>query len=171
MKGRFGFFALPLLGEQNCLTAISYTSKIDDWLLPESFPVDSESHRNMEIVKECFAKACTIYVRRAASESASMGLSGLLQDTLISEFMDCMTKILPEDPGAHALVWPIYITGAETTDLAQRKVLTQYLERIYGRTKFRNISSALISWKRIWSRNDGTRWTQCLPQYVDTLVM
>lgn len=169
---RFELLALPLLGEEAGVSAISRSfDSWQNWLTCEKYAHDSESHRVIDMIRQVFAVACTIYLCRATSGSTSQTTRDAGQEAKIQELIDRVSEISPDAPGAHALVWPIYIAGAEASNLTQRRFCTQYLYRIYDRTKFRNVPIAAESLERIWTRNDNKRWTQCLPEYANVLVM
>ena len=73
--------------------------------------------------------------------------------------------------GAHALVWVCFIAGAETSDQQQREFFVARMNETYERTRFRNIPAAVESLQRIWMRKSGQKWTSCLPELTQVLVM
>jgi hypothetical protein len=85
--------------------------------------------------------------------------------------MERISKISPHDPGAHALVWPCFVAGAEASEARQRAFFVDYMNSIYARTQFRNIPLAVQSLENIWASKRGTRWTYFLPEISKILVM
>lgn len=147
-----------------------------NWLIYEEFPPESENHRFIEQIRFCFAAACDIYVRRATSEDAASGKYSppqcdALQTANIQAMIERLSRIPPQSPGAHALVWPCFVAGAETTDPDQRAFFVGYMNGIYARTKFRNIPAAVDSLERLWANKRGQRWTQYLHEFSNVLVM
>jgi hypothetical protein len=164
------------MGEHDGVPMMQGTFRLwQNWLTADNFPVESENHRIVDKIRMCFASASDIYLRRATSdntESISPDLSNYvkIQTSAIQHLIERISDISPNTPGSHALVWPCFVAGAEATDPSQRTFLVDYMDRIYARTKFRNIPAAIESLKRLWSYK-GKRWTQCLPEISKVLVM
>ncbi|KAH4812866.1 hypothetical protein HBI73_035310 [Parastagonospora nodorum] len=172
----FELLGLPLLGEHHGMLALQRFSHWEDWLTCEQFPEGSESQRILDEICLCFAAASDIYTRRATSEEAESSRLARLHphtfdDLNLKNLMERISLIPPCSPGAHALVWPCFVAGAETADPGQRAFFVEYMNSIYARTKFRNIPTAVRSLENIWARKGGKRWTQCLPELSNVLVM
>lgn len=172
----FELLGLPLLGEHHGMLALQKFSQWEDWLTCEQFPEGSESQRILDETCLCFAAAHDIYKRCATSEDAGFsGPATLCPDAVdnfnINKLVERISLIPPCSPGAHALVWPCFVAGAETADPGQRAFFVDYMNSIYARTKFRNIPTAVRSLENIWARKGGKRWTQCLPELSNVLVM
>jgi hypothetical protein len=174
---RFELLALPLLGEHDGVLALQRCFKPwQNWLTYEQFPPDSEHHQIVEEIRLCFAAACDIYVRRATSEGAAYGTykapqDDALQTSTIQDMIERLSRISPQAPGAHALVWPCFVAGAEAADPDQRSFFVGYMNSIYARTKFRNIPAAVASLEKLWASKRGQRWTQYLHEFSNVLVM
>ncbi|KAH7074838.1 fungal-specific transcription factor domain-containing protein [Paraphoma chrysanthemicola] len=173
----FELLGLPLLGEDTGVSAIKRSFQSwQDWLTCEQFPADSENHQILDKIRLCFAAACTIYIRRATSENtesspAMRSQYNQLQASTIQDLIGRLSNIPPHTHGAHALVWPCFVAGAEASDFDQRAFFVSYMESIYARTKFLNIPVAVQSLKALWASKGDKRWTQCLPEYNKVLVM
>jgi hypothetical protein len=171
--------SLPLLGEHDGVLAIRNSFQSwQNWLTCEQFPPESEHHRIVDEIRLCFAGACDIYVRRATCDDSPSSSAhpqdpqdNSLQSSAIQALMARISRISPHDPGAHALVWPCFVAGAEASETHQRTFFVDYMNSIYARTKFRNIPLAVQSLENIWSSERGTRWTLCLPEISNVLVM
>jgi len=142
----------------------------------ENFPADSENYRIIDKIRLCFAAACTIYTRRATSEdvefsSETRSQYSTLQASTIQGLIGRLSNIPPHTDGAHALVWPCFVAGAEASDPDQRAFFVNYMESIYARTKFRNIPVAVQSLENLWASKGEKRWTQNLSEYSKVLVM
>jgi hypothetical protein len=168
---------LPLLGEDTGVLTIKKSFESwQNWLTCEQFSVGSESHRILDQIRLCFAAACTIYIRRATSKnigssSTAFSQGGDLQNSTIQDLIGRISQTPPHTPGAHALVWPCFVAGAEASDPDQRAFFVTYMNSIYARTKFRNIPMAVQSLENLWSNKGERRWTQCLSEFSNVLVM
>ncbi|KAL5377430.1 hypothetical protein DPSP01_009768 [Paraphaeosphaeria sporulosa] len=173
----FELLCLPLLGEHTGVSAIQRSLQSwYDWLTPEQFAAGSENHQNLNGIRFCFDAAFTIYTRRATSENINSSVDSRsqysrLQALTIQEVAQRLSLMPPHTDGAHALVWPCFVAGAETSDPDQRAFFVNYMESIYARTKFRNIPLAVQSLRRFWESKGERRWTQYLPEYSKVLVM
>ncbi|KAL6708162.1 hypothetical protein ACN47E_003346 [Coniothyrium glycines] len=173
----FKLLGLPLLGEDSGLLAIresfqSWTS----FLSYEALPADSTERRVMETVRQCFASACAIYIRRASSKDFITRPGSLLGDDPVQQstvhlLIDRLSNIPPQAPGAHALVWVCFIGAAESNDPIQRQFFVDYMHGIYAKTRFENIPIAVQSLQNIWANKGKKRWTQCLSELSQVLVM
>ncbi|KAH9872740.1 hypothetical protein J1614_005134 [Plenodomus biglobosus] len=175
----FKYVGIPQLGEDNGLPAVmeSYQSMIS-WLPPacEQLPTGSEEVLIMETIRQCFILASVIYIRRATTElsddpASSSSIEDDSQQPLIEDLVMRLSEVPPTSPGAHALVWVCFVAAAETADPIQRQFFVDYMLGIYERTKFRNITVGVQSLERIWSRRGNKRWTQCLSELSNVLVM
>lgn len=178
---RFELLSLPLLGENiGVLTIKKAFDWMLDWFSFSDLPADCEDRQVTDMIRQCFASACAIYVRcasRGSSSSshytASFPRANLdpIHGSNIERIIELMSRISPGARGAHALVWVCFIAGADTNDPVQRVFFLNYLNEIYARTQFHNIPAAVRSLENIWARNRGERWTQSLPQLSKVLVM
>ena len=177
---RFELLGLPLLGEHAGILAIQRSFQSwQDWLTCEQFPADSEYHRIIDKIRLCLAAACTIYIRRATTENtentesppAARSQYNALQASTIAGLMGRLSSIPPHMAGAHALVWPCFVAGAEASDPDSKAFFVNYMESIYALTKFHNIPVAVRSLKTLWASKGEKRWTQYLPEYSRVLVM
>lgn len=168
---------MPLGGEDIGLPAIERSFQSwQNWLIHAHNSIDSETHSIIEEVRQCFDAAISIYVRRATSNDTN--LPSLppsqyhdMQDATIRSLILRLACISPDTHGAHALVWPCFIAGAEASDPQQRAFLVAYMNGIYEKTMFRNIPIAVQSLENLWASKGDKRWTQCLPEISKVLVM
>jgi hypothetical protein len=133
-------------------------------------PEESEDRIMADRVRQCFISACAIYTR-CATNSTSDATVNLIQKNAIKELIEVMSGIPASFRGSHALVWVCFVAGAETTDEAQRAFFVNRMREIHQRTRFGNILAGIESLKSIWSRKTNERWTLCLPQLSNVLVM
>ncbi|KAH7356371.1 fungal-specific transcription factor domain-containing protein [Pyrenochaeta sp. MPI-SDFR-AT-0127] len=171
----FEMLGVPLLGEEvGVLTVMKASDSLTDWLSYPHLPDDSDDRRAAETIRQCFISACAIYTRRAASANTSsyFGFSDdVIQKLAIEQLISNISRISPSARGAHALVWVCFVAGAEATEQAHREFFVQRMKQTYAQTQFRNIPAAIESLEKIWSRKNGERWTLCLPQFSNVLVM
>lgn len=154
----------PLLEEEDGVRFIQQTfDSCTDWLPCEELPPDCQDRRNVILIRQCFAEACNIYLGRATTDHE--------QDLTIERLIRLVSQIDSDARGAHALVWVCFIAGAETKDQKQRDFFVDRMNEVYQRTRFRNIPAAVQSLRRIWMRKSGQKWTSCLPELTQVLVM
>lgn len=133
------------------------------WLSYDHLPTDCEDRRVANSLRECFAAACRIYLRRATTDDNL--------ESSVEHLISLISKIDPDSHGAHALPWVCFIGGAESVKPDHRALFVNRMHEIYARTKFRNLPAAVESLEEIWARKDPNRWTLCLPILSKTLVM
>lgn len=154
----------PFLEEEGGVRFIQQTfNGCTDWLSCEELPPDCQDRRNVILIRQCFAEACNIYLGRATTDHE--------QDLAIKRLIQLLSRIDSDAPTAHALVWVCFIAGAETNDPQQRDFFVARMNETYQRTRFRNIPAAVQSLQRIWMRKAGQKWTSCLPELTQVLVM
>lgn len=139
-----------------------------------NLPEGCEDRRIAELVHQCFILACNIYTNCANSTDVTPeqgAFYGPIPEQAIQQLIDKMLQISPNVRGAHALVWVSFVAGAASTSQMQRAFFVERMNQVYERTKFRNIPTAIRSLVNIWSREDGKRWTLCLPLLSNVLVM
>jgi len=173
-QGRFELLGLPLQGEHSGISAIQKSFQTWWDFLHEQHAADEESRRTINEIRHCFDSACTIYIRRAttcSSPSPSDSHYHNTQASTIRNLMQRLSHIPPDTHGAHALVWPCFVAGAEASDPEQRAFFVDYMNSIYARTQFRNIPIAVQSLGNLWRSKGEKRWTQCLPEISNVLVM
>lgn len=169
---RFELLGVPLLGEEvGVLTLMKASKSLMSFLSFSHLPEDSEDRRIAVLIRQCFVSACNIYTRCAANADAVSRFHDTIQAQSIHQLIGVISQVSPNDRGAHALVWVCFIAGAASTDQSQREFVVNRMEQVYARTRFRNIPTAIQSLKNIWARRPGERWTVCLPQLSNVLVM
>ncbi|KAG8170296.1 hypothetical protein KVR01_001041 [Diaporthe batatas] len=160
----FTMLGQPFLEEEGGVRFIQQTfNGCTDWLSCEELPPDCQDRRNVILIRQCFAEACNIYLGRATTDHE--------QDLAIKRLMQLLSQVDSDAPTAHALVWVCFIAGAETNDPQQRDFFVTRMNETYQRTRFRNIPAAVQSLQRIWKRKAGQKWTSCLPELTQVLVM
>ncbi|EUC40020.1 hypothetical protein COCMIDRAFT_10017 [Bipolaris oryzae ATCC 44560] len=168
----FELLGVPLLREEvGVLTMMKASESLMSFLSFFHLPEDSEDRRIVDLIRQCFVSACNIYTRCAAGADAVSRFHNTIQEESIHQLIGVISQISPNDRGAHALVWVCFIAGAASTDQSQRDFFVHRMEQVYARTRFRNIPIAIQSLENIWARRSGERWTVCLPQLSNVLVM
>lgn len=153
------------------LTIMKASESLMSFLSFSHLPENSEDRRIADLIRQCFVSACNIYTRCAANADAVSIFHDTIQAQSIYHLIGIISQVSPNDRGAHALVWVCFVAGAASTDQSQRDFFVHRMELVYARTQFRNIPTAIQSLKNIWSRKPGERWTLCLPQLSNVLVM
>ncbi|EUC27996.1 hypothetical protein COCCADRAFT_110278 [Bipolaris zeicola 26-R-13] len=168
----FELLGVPLLGEEvGVLTMMKASESLMSFLSFSHLPEDSEDRRIADLILQCFVSACNIYTRCAVDAHAVSRFHDTIQEESIHQLIGLISQVSPNDRGAHALVWVCFVAGAASTDQSQRDFFVHRMEQVYARTRFRNIPTAIQSLKNIWARRPGERWTVCLPQLSNVLVM
>lgn len=153
------------------LTMMKASESLMSFLSYPNLPVDSDDRRIADLIRQCFVSACNIYTRCAANADAISRFHETIQEQSIHQLIGIISQISPSARGAHALVWVCFVAGAASTDQSRRDFFVHRMEEVYARTHFRNIPTAIQSLKNIWARRRGERWTVCLPQLANVLVM
>ncbi|KAI0604630.1 Fungal specific transcription factor domain protein [Pyrenophora tritici-repentis] len=172
----FEMLGIPLLSESNGIATLQGLSRWQDWQMYEQFPEGADNRRIILKIRQCYSAACDIYIQRATSGNKEWPISTLHQSelnryTTTHHLMELLSQIPPDMPGAHCLVWPCFLGGAEATDHHQRNFFVDYMYHIYARTGFRNILVAVQSLQNLWASKGDERWTLCLPEHSSVLVM
>jgi hypothetical protein len=173
-ESRFELLGMPLAGEHRGIAAIKKSFKSwQHYLMQEQRPSglgEEESTRMLSQVRQCFDAACSIYVRRATSTPPLTQPSA--QTSTLQHMIHRLSHIPPHSHGAHALVWPCFIGGAEASEPAQRAFFVSYMWSVYAKTGFGNIPVAVKGLEELWrGKVAGRRWTECLREFSDVLVM
>lgn len=130
-----------------------------DWTVYD-LPPDSEHNRVLSLSRLAFIKASQIYLGRATGNQDQWQLLECLKHIV--------SRVKPNEPGSHALVWVCFIAAADSTDPEHRRFFTERMQQVYTKTRFQNISAAIESLPRIWSSQTTGRWTE---ELIPTLVM
>ncbi|KAE8371989.1 hypothetical protein BDV26DRAFT_111831 [Aspergillus bertholletiae] len=159
----FQFLGQPLLNESQGMDALGFhPSRYLDWTDYE-LPPESRHNRILSVVRQAFIEASQIYILRATTNHN-------LWDRLES-LKQLVSRVDPDEQGAHALVWVCFIAAADSTDPAHRHYFTERMNQVFARTKFQNIVAAVGTLPDIWARQGSERWTSNLIQLTPTLVM
>lgn len=75
----------------------------------------------------------------------------------------------PTAEGAHTLVWPYFIAGAESIIKDDRDFFRARLDHIWETTGYRNVLVAMNALDDIWKRPSAP-WTSWLPR-IATIIM
>jgi hypothetical protein len=167
---------MPLAGEHSGIAAIKKSfKKWQHYLMQEQCPSGSEEGedgtRMLSQVRLCFDAACSIYVRRATSHTSPSNHPSSQTSTL-QDLITRLSLIPPHSHGAHALVWPCFVAGAEASEPDQRAFFVSYMLSVYAKTGFENIPVAIRGLEELWrGKKAGRRWTECLREFSDVLVM
>ncbi|SMR64417.1 unnamed protein product [Zymoseptoria tritici ST99CH_3D1] len=168
----FELLGVPLLGETaGVLTLQKASESLTGWLSYPHIPEESEDWRLTESIRQCFLLACDIYKQCAECPEENPNLDESLQARSIQQLIDVVSQITPAARGAHALVWVCFIAGAASIDPTHRTYLVHRMEQVYARTHFGNIPGSIQSVQNIWAREEGERWTVCVPRVANVLVM
>jgi hypothetical protein len=164
MTARFTMLGQPVLEEEDAVRFIQQTFDCcTDWLPCEQLPPDCPDRRNVMLIRQCYAEACSIYLGRATTNHE--------QDLAIERLIELVSQVDSDWRGVHAVVWVCFIAGAETNNQKQRDFFVDRMNEVYRWTRFRNIPAAVESLQKIWGRKPGQKWTSCLPELTQVLVM
>ncbi|EDU44590.1 C6 zinc finger domain containing protein [Pyrenophora tritici-repentis Pt-1C-BFP] len=133
----FEMLGIPLLSESNGIATLQGLSRWQDWQMYEQFPEGADNRRIILKIRQCYSAACDIYIQRATSGNKEWPISTLHQSelnryTTTHHLMELLSQIPPDMPGAHCLVWPCFLGGAEATDHHQRNFFVDYMYHIYA---------------------------------------
>lgn len=116
---------------------------------------------------EAFCQARAIYLLRSQiilteEEEAEMPLR-------VERLKQLLIDLDPTAEGAHTLVWPYFIAGAESIIQADRDFFYTRLGHVWETTGYRNVLVAMNALQDIWKRPDEP-WTWWLPR-IATVIM
>jgi hypothetical protein len=168
MTRRFQLLGQPLLSEPQGIHILqSPPDQTLDWLSYD-LPAHSTHHTLLARTRQAFTLASHIYLNRVTTSTSSY--EG--QSALTARLRQLITQIDPDGPGAHALVWACFIGAADTADESHRRFFVDRMERVYAKTRFRNVRAAVQALPGIWTRGEtGRRWTEEMGWAADVLVM
>lgn len=159
----FQFLGQPLLNETQGMNALGFhPSHYLDWTDYE-LPPESRHNRVLWVVRQAFIEASQIYILRATTNHD-------LWDRLES-LKQLVSRVDPDEQGAHALVWVCFIAAADSTDPEHRRFFTERMNQVFAKTKFQNIVAAVRTLPEIWAQQGSGRWTSNLIQLTPTLIM
>ncbi|RHZ52630.1 Zn(II)2Cys6 transcription factor [Aspergillus thermomutatus] len=159
----FQLLGLPLLSEHHGMHILQTPpDQTLDWLAYD-LPAHSSHHTLVGLTRQAFTLAAHIYLNRITTNTDQRDLTERLR-RLISQ-------IDPDGPGAHALVWACFIAAADTADETHRRFFVERMERVYLKTRFRNVITAVQALPGIWARRGERRWTEDLFRSTAALVM
>ncbi|GMG07201.1 unnamed protein product [Aspergillus oryzae] len=159
----FQFLGQPLLNETQGMNALGFhPSHYLDWTDYE-LPPESRHNRVLWVVRQAFIEASQIYILRATTNHD-------VWDRLES-LKQLVSRVDPDEQGAHALVWVCFIAAADSTDPEHRRFFTERMNQVFAKTKFQNIVAAVRTLPEIWAQQGSGRWTSNLIQLTPTLIM
>jgi hypothetical protein len=129
--------------------------------------VGSSKSLALLLYHEAFCQARAIYLLRSQVTLAEK------EEAKMPQRIECLKALLidldPTAEGAHTLVWPYFIAGAESTIQEDRDFFHTRLGHIWGTTGYRNVLVAMNALQDIWKHPDEP-WTSWLPR-IATIIM
>ena len=132
-------------------------------------PLSAGSSKSIALLlyHEAFCQARTIYLLRAQT------VLTVEEEAEMPQRIQCLKQLLidldPTAEGAHTLVWPYFIAGAESAIQEDRDFFYARLNHIWETTGYRNVLVAMNALQDIWKRPDEP-WTSWLPR-IATVIM
>lgn len=190
------FFASPMLGESTALAdfcqvsadplgslekysprrqALLTLTAVEDHGPTVSRTKDLElADARTQLYSDINWRATQMYLLRASSAS-SPGQSNSVDAVMLGHVAGIrvlLEQVDPASPGAHTLVWPIFVAAAEARTRYDRNFFSAALRRIWDRTGYANVLRGLEALPGIWASqaSKGPRWTAALPE-LKTVVM
>jgi hypothetical protein len=165
---RIEFFALPMLNVNSRMEILTHEYQPFSVELRE-VPLSTGSSKSISLLlyHEAFCQARAIYLLRAQiilteEEEAEM-------PDRIERLKQLLIDLDPTAEGAHTLVWPYFIAGAESNIQNDRNFFHGRLGHIWETTGYRNVLAAMNALQDIWKRPDES-WTSWLPR-IATVIM
>ncbi|KAF7547131.1 hypothetical protein G7Z17_g7943 [Cylindrodendrum hubeiense] len=122
----------------------------------------------VHLYEEAFRLAMDIYQHRA--NSATIPVSEDLMTRRVQQLKATIERVDPAYPGAHVLVWPLFVGAAEAEEEEHRDYFTEKLSYIWRTTGYANVLKAINSLPGMWEKRGVQRWTTRLPQ-VSVMIM
>ncbi|KAE8414358.1 hypothetical protein BDV36DRAFT_265443 [Aspergillus pseudocaelatus] len=159
----FQFLGQPLLNETQGMDALGFhPDHYLDWTDYE-LPPDSRHNRVLSVVRQAFIEASQIYILRATTKHDLWNR--------LESLKQLVSRVDPDEEGAHALVWVCFIAAADSSDPEHRHYFTERMNQVFAKTKFENIAAAVRTLPDIWAQQSSSRWTLNLIQLTPTLIM
>jgi hypothetical protein len=96
--------------------------------------------------------------------SASVNPPIAASTALVEHFKNTLESLPPSSPGAHVLVWAVFIAASASQTSEQREFFTDYLHRQHQRNGFSNIPRSLEYLESTHQRGSRSNWTSRLPE-------
>lgn len=165
---RIEFFALPMLKVNSRMEILTHEYQPFSVEL-RAVPLSDGSSKSLALLlyNEAFCQARAIFLLRSQvilteEEEAEMPLR-------IESLKQLLIDLDPTAEGAHTLVWPYFIAGAESTMQDDRDFFHTRLGHIWETTGYRNVLVAMNALEDIWKRSSES-WISWLPR-IATVIM
>lgn len=162
------FFALPILKSDSRMEILAHEYQPFSAEL-RAVPLSAGSRKSLALLlyHEAFCQARAIFLLRSQiilteEEEAEM-------PSRVQSLKRLLIDLDPTAEGAHTLVWPYFIAGAESKMQDDRDFFHTRLSHIWDMTGYRNILVAMNALEDIWKR-PSQPWTSWLPQ-IATVIM
>jgi len=129
--------------------------------------VGSSKSLALLLYHEAFCQARAIYLLRSQATLTEEDEAEMPHR--IERLKQLLIDLDPTAEGAHTLVWPYFIAGAESINTDDRDFFHSRLDHIWETTGYRNVLVAMNALQDIWKRPDEP-WTSWLPR-IATVIM
>lgn len=115
--------------------------------------------RALRTVADLQQQAYMIYLMSASANPPVAAATALVE-----HFKTTLESLPPSSPGAHVLVWAVFIAASASQTPEQREFFTDYLHKQHQRNGFSNIPRSLDYLESTRERGYRSNWTSLLPE-------
>ncbi|VUC30173.1 unnamed protein product [Clonostachys rosea] len=165
-------YAAPHISEIAGLETLTSQSQWDQYFDCVRYCSQSESQGALRVaaITDVMQQAHDIYLQGLDSASWALGdETGAAVATdpgdRIERFKMTLEQLPADGPGAHVLVWAIFLVAAASSSERHRTFFKEILLRRYSQSRFANLLKGIRHLPQIWIKTDnGIRWTQLLSE-------
>lgn len=119
--------------------------------------------------EQIFDHATEIYSMRMESAESTVHPDRYMKDRIQNLRMLCEQLDLAA-PGAHVIVWPIFVAAAESKSDDDRHYFTDVLRRLYEKVGYANIHRGIEVLPELWAQRKKTSWVSALAEYKGLVI-
>ncbi|XXG97046.1 mRNA 3' end processing factor [Hypoxylon texense] len=124
---------------------------------------------HVPIYEQIFSHAVEIYATRMASTDWSVHLDHYMEECIRKLRALCKQLDLAA-PGAHVVVWPIFVAAAESSSDDDRRYFTGILTRLWEKVGYANICRGLEVLPELWAQRNKISWVSALAEYKGLVI-
>ncbi|CAI6089440.1 unnamed protein product [Clonostachys chloroleuca] len=165
-------YAAPHISEMAGLETLTSQSQWDQYFDCVRYCSQSQSQGKVRLaaIEDVMQQAHDIYLQ--GLDSASWALDDEKRraadtdpEDRIERFKITLEQLPADGPGAHVLVWAIFLVAAASSSERHRVFFKEVLLKRYSQSRFANLLKGIKHLPQIWVRTDnGIRWTQLLSE-------
>ncbi|CAG9942833.1 unnamed protein product [Clonostachys rosea f. rosea IK726] len=165
-------YAAPHISEMAGLETLTSQSQWDQYFDCVRYCSQSQSQGNVRLaaIEDVMQQAHDIYLQGLESPSWALDdekrrAADTDPEDRIERFKITLEQLPADGPGAHVLVWAIFLVAAASSSERHRAFFKEVLLKRYSQSRFANLLKGIKHLPQIWVKTDnGIRWTQLLSE-------